>query len=154
MESDSIKKLYEIGYLLMPLIPEDKVVDEVNALRSYVENAGGFIVLEGQPVMRKLSYEISQRGIADKKGRFEDAYFGWIRFQATPVEAVFAKESIDKNYRILRFLIVKSVKDGTRIVRAQNVTRPKQDLVKKEIVSLQELDKEIDLLLSEKTVSV
>ena len=32
MNESTTKKLYEVGYLLVPLIPEDKVADEVNIL--------------------------------------------------------------------------------------------------------------------------
>ena len=150
-ESVSMKRLYEVGYLLTPLIPEDKVVDEVNVLRSHIENAGGFIVSEDQPKMRSLAYDIKQRGMASKKLRFEEAYFGWIRFQVPSVEVSVIEKSFDKNNNILRFMVVKPVKDIPRVVRVTSgVPRPKIEVTKKEkkeTISDQELDKEIDQLL-------
>ncbi|MDO8493334.1 MAG: 30S ribosomal protein S6 [bacterium] len=150
MENDTTKKLYEVGYLLIPLIPEDKVADEVNTVRSYIENTGGFIVSEEQPKMRKLSYEIKQRGMASKKARFEDAYFGSMRFQATAEAVLAVNESLDKNDKILRFLMIKTVKEVPRVPRTGVPAKSKSEVVdldKKVIMSDVELDKEIDQLL-------
>lgn len=151
MENDSTKKLYEVGYLLIPLIPEDKVVDEVNVFRSHIENAGGFIVSEEQPKMRKLAYDIKQRGIVSKKLRFNDAYFGWIKFNATSEEVLAVKDSFDKNDKVLRFIIIKTTKDIPRVPRVgTGIAKPKGDALKKDdkvVMSDQDLDKEIDQLL-------
>ncbi|MBI3633019.1 MAG: 30S ribosomal protein S6 [Candidatus Vogelbacteria bacterium] len=152
---DTTKKLYEVGYLLIPLIPEDKVADEVNTLRSYIESANGFIVGEDQPKMRRLSYSIKQRGVASKKLRFEDAYFGWIRFQASGADALKINDSFDKNDKVLRYILIKPVKDVPRIPRLVTPAKPKAEIVKKEkktVLSDQELDKEIDQLLDDNKV--
>ncbi len=153
MENDSTKKLYEVGYLIIPLIPEDKVADEVNVLCSHIENAGGFIVLEEQPKMRKLAYEIRQRGMASKRAKFEDAYFGSIRFQAGSTEVLAITESFDKNDKILRFIIIKPVKDSPRVARTVVPAKAKSEVVNRDqkvTMSDQELDKEIDQLLEVK----
>lgn len=150
MGNDTTKKLYEVGYLLIPLISEDKVADEVNVLRAHVENAGGFIVGEDQPKMRKLAYEIKQRSMASKKSRFNDAYFGWMRFQASGEEALAVDGSFKKNDKILRYILIKPVKDTPRVIRSVGATRPKIEVVNKDTkvtMSDQELDKEIDQLL-------
>lgn len=157
MENDSTKKLYEVGYLLIPLIPEDKVADEVNVLRSYIETAGGFIVSEDQPKMRRLAYDIKQRGIASKKSRFNDAYFGWMRFHAASEGVLTVEEAFDKNDKVLRYLVIKPIKDTPRIARVPGKTKPgagvgEIDKDKKEVISDQDLDKEIDQLLDEKKV--
>lgn len=157
MENDTTKKLYEVGYLLIPLISEDKIADEVNSLRLYVENAGGFIVSEEQPKMRKLAYEIKQRGMASKRSRFEDAYFGSIRFQATAEAALAINESFDKNGKVLRYLIIKPVKDSPRVARTSVGAKSKSEVVdkdKKVTMSEQELDREIDQLLDVSKVTV
>ncbi len=155
MENDTTKKLYEVGYLIIPLIPEDKVADEVNVLRSHIETAGGFIVSEEQPKMRKLSYEIRQRGIASKKAKFEDAYFGSMRFNASGEGVVAINESFDKNDKVLRFLIIKPVKEAPRIPRTgPNAPKPKTETTDKKVaMSEQELDKEIDQLFDANKVT-
>ncbi len=152
MENDTTKRLYEVGYLIIPLIPEDKVADEVNMLRSHIENAGGFIESEEQPKMRKLAYEIRQRGISSKKARFEDAYFGSMRFKATSDAVVTIQEAFDKNDKILRFLIIKPVKDSPRVMRTGAPAKAKAEGGEKKM-SEQELDKEIDQLLDSSKVA-
>ena len=153
---DTTKKLYEVGYLLIPLIPEDKLADEVNGLRTYIESANGFIVGEDQPKMRRLSFAIKQRGIASKRLRFEDAYFGWMRFQATGTDVLAINEAFDKNDKVLRFILIKPIKDVPRIPRVISAVKAKTDVVKKEkktSLSDQELDKEIDQLLDDNKVA-
>jgi ribosomal protein S6 len=150
MENDTTKKLYEAGYLIIPLIPEDKVADEVNVLRSHIESAGGFIVSEEQPKMRKLAYDIKQRGVASKKLRFDDAYFGSMRFNASAEGILAINESFDKNDKILRFIIIKPGKDVPRVMRTGAPSKPKSESVNKEtkvVMSEKDLDKEIDQLL-------
>ncbi len=156
VEKDSAKRLYEVGYLLIPLIPTDKVADEVNVLRSYIENSGGFIASEDQPKMRKLAYEIQQRGIASKRLRFSEAYFGWVRFQVQSSQVAVIEEFFDKNDKVLRFLIIKPGKDTPRFIRSSLVVKPKIEVLKKEkkdVISDQDLDKEIDMLLGQDKVA-
>ncbi|MBI3631922.1 MAG: 30S ribosomal protein S6 [Candidatus Vogelbacteria bacterium] len=153
---DTTKKLYEVGYLLIPLIPEDRLADEVNVLRSYIETANGFIIGEDQPKMRRLAYTIKQRGMASKKIRFEDAYFGWIRFQASASDVLVINDALDKNDKVLRYILIKPVKDTPRIQRVMNAVKPKVEVIKKEKrtqLSDQELDKEIDQLLDDNKVT-
>ena len=155
MENDSTKRLYEVGYLLMPLIPEDKLADEVNVLRSHIESAGGLITTEEQPKTRHLGYDIRQRGIVSKKLRFEEAYFGWMRFQASGTEVLAITDAFDKNDKILRSLIIKPVKDVPRVPRMNIVSKPKTEAIKKDkksTMSDTELDKEIDQLLDDNKV--
>ena len=157
LEKGSIKRLYEVGYLLIPLIPEDKIADEVNVLRSHIENVGGFIVSEDQPKMRRLAYDIKQRGMASKRLRFGEAYFGWVRFQASSSEVLAVEEFFDKNNNVLRFMLIKPVKDSPRVIRTPGVIRPKVEAIKREkkgVMSDQELDKEIDMLLGQDKVMV
>jgi ribosomal protein S6 len=157
MENDTTKKLYEAGYLIIPLIPEDKVADEVNVLRSHIEAAGGLIISEEQPKMRKLAYDIKQRGVASKKLRFDDAYFCSMRFNASAEGILAINESFDKNDKILRYIIIKPGKDVPRVMRTGVPVKPKGDATKKEAkvtMSDQDLDKEIDqLLVSDKVTA-
>ncbi|MCR4283744.1 MAG: 30S ribosomal protein S6 [Parcubacteria group bacterium] len=90
-------KLYEIGYLLTPLIPTDKLADEVNLIRSAIEKEKGLIVGEEAPKSRQLAYEIK---------KFNTASFGWIRFMARPDALEGIKKSFDANLNLLRFLIL------------------------------------------------
>ena len=55
---DRDNKIYEINYLITPLVPEDKVVEEIAVFRKIIEDNKGFVVGEDQAKMQKLSYSI------------------------------------------------------------------------------------------------
>lgn len=101
MEIDN--KTYEISYLLSPLIPEDKVAEEVNVLRKAIEEKGGFIVSEEQAKMQKLAYKIK---------KLESAYFGWFKFSIKPDLVSSVKFSFDKNDKMIRSMIVEAGKEN------------------------------------------
>ena len=157
METEGTK-LYELGYLLIPTLAEEALVDEVNKVRTYLEKDGGLIISEGQPEMKKLAYEIAERGVTSKKTKFDDAFFAWIRFQTSPDAIVTIQEDLDKNAKVLRFLIIKPSKDNPRAIvtpiTAVKTTREiaeKRD--KKKIMTEEDLDKEIDQLLVKEAVA-
>lgn len=148
---DSDKKLYEVGYLLTPLIAEEKVGEEVNALRNSIESEGGFIASEEMPKMRKLAYEVSHSITGGKKKKYEDAYFGWMRYNVSPDKAEGINASFKKNPNVIRFLIINATVEQPKPLRDESKRlAPKKD--KKPAMSEQEIDKEIDQLVKEDAV--
>jgi len=129
-------KLYEIGYLLTPLIPADKLDDEVNLIRSAIEKEKGLITGEEAPKSRSLAYEIK---------KFTTASFGWIRFMARPDALENLKKSFDGNANLLRFLILNAEKETIfqkplRAVRAKSAdTQTPREEIKEE-----EIDKKLE----------
>ena len=81
-EKDNLEVLgvYEIGYLLVPSIPEEKIAEEAASVRGQVEKEGGLLIMEDIPKMRPLAYSISKI-IDSKRERFNQAYFGWVKFE-------------------------------------------------------------------------
>ncbi|MCK6462638.1 MAG: 30S ribosomal protein S6 [Candidatus Pacebacteria bacterium] len=111
-------KTYEISYLLSPLVPEDKVPEEVAVLREAIENNGGLLVSEDMPKTQRLSYPIKKN---------QNAYFGWFRFTADgTVEKI--KSLFEKNDKILRSLATEAGKENL----PQYVSRKGADAAKKE----------------------
>ncbi len=158
MEDES--KIYEIGYLLTPLIADDKVSDETNNLRMAIEKFGGVILSEENPKMINLAYSVC-KSVSSQKSRFESAYFGSIKFNLNSEKVKKLKESFDKNDLILRFLIIKTIKDSQKISLTfvhqpapmmQIKSRPKVE--EKEKLSDQEIDREIENLLVKTDVTV
>ena len=151
METEGTK-LYELGYLLIPTLAEEALNDEVNKVRTYLEKDGGLIISEGQPEMKKLAYEIAERGVASKKTKFDDAFFAWIRFQSSPEAIEAIQEALDKNAKVLRFLLIKPSKDNPKaIVTPVTAVKTTQEIAakreKKKVMTEEDLDKEIDQLL-------
>lgn len=120
-------QLYELGFLLLPSIVEDAVGEEANTVRLAIEEAGGTVVGEGFPALRALAYPI-RKGNREGGTTYGSAYFGFIRFEMLPEKAASLKKALEKNNSLLRFLIMKTVKEllmpaRTHESRAQ-VTRP------------------------------
>lgn len=129
-------KLYEIGYLLTPLIPADKLDDEVNLIRSAIEKEKGLITGEESPKSRSLAYEIK---------KFTTASFGWIRFMVRPDALEGLKKSFDGNANLLRFLILNAEKETIsqkplRAVRAKSADTQTQ----REEIQEEEIDKKLE----------
>ncbi len=131
-------KLYEIGYLLTPLIPADKLADEVNLIRSAIEKEKGLVVGEESPKSKPLAYEIK---------KFTTASFGWIRFMARPGTLENLKKSFDSNANLLRFLILNAQEvvsqKQVRVVKAKGVGAQPTDEPKEEIKE-EEIDKKLE----------
>ena len=101
MERDN--KIYEINYLMTPLIPEDKVAEDVAVFRKIIEDNKGFVVGEDQPKTQKLSYPIK---------KFDNAYYGWFKFSAGAESIDNIKNGFIGNEKILRALVTEAGKEN------------------------------------------
>jgi len=111
-EVEAERKIYEVGFYIAPSVPEEKIGAEVSALKDVLEKSRAIVISEELPKSRLLSYGIFKI-IDGRRQRFDRAYFGWIKFE-TPAGAVAAvKDFLDKNPAIVRFLIIKTVRENT-----------------------------------------
>jgi len=141
MEKD--QKIYEIGYLFSPLIPEEKIDEEVSVLRKLIESRNSFIMSEERPKNHKLAYPIK---------KFNTAYFGWFKILASPESVSEIKNSFDKSEKVIRFLIIKIIKEAEqpfRPVRKRILKTRKPSIEAKEKPELktEEIDKKLEELL-------
>jgi ribosomal protein S6 len=142
------KNLYELGYLLVPTINADKIPEEVSVLRNALESFDGVIQSEEQPKMKKLSYEVSQDLAGGKRNKYEDAYFGWMRFDLSSEGIIKFGEELKKNDSILRHLIINLSKEGTNALKIGKPRSIPLKRVPKTASDKEEIDKEIDNLLA------
>jgi ribosomal protein S6 len=112
--------VYEIGFHLIPLVSEDEVASHVSTIKSILDKAGVKVISEEFPTLIELAYTISKK-VRGSKESFNSAYFGWIKFEASP-EAI---EEIDEAVRgleeVLRFIIVKTLREDTIIKKDTRV---------------------------------
>ena len=129
------QRIYEIGYLLSPLIPEEKLDEEISILRKIIEDKQGFIMSEARPKIQKLAYPIK---------KLETAYFGWIKFTATPSSLPEIKSP-----QIIRFLITEIIKETLTPHPAKKIIKKKKIMIPemKEEVKFEEIDKKLEELL-------
>lgn len=146
-------KIYEIGYLLSPLVAEEKLADTVNTvIRKVVEDAGGKITTETAPAMRALAYEVKKE-VGSKISRFTDAYFGAIRFEARPSMIAAINEHLDRAELVIRFMTIIAPKDNPPRAPRRPATAPKAKAAPvegedKTPMNTEDIDKEIEGMLA------
>lgn len=107
-------QVYELGYHMLPTIIADELEGEVAKVRSAIETRGGSFITEGSPESMTLAYPMFVNN-GGKKTKYETAYFGWIKFEMNPTEAVaLQKEDLATNKEILRFTLVRTTREETR----------------------------------------
>ncbi|NCU28216.1 MAG: hypothetical protein EOM85_00890 [Candidatus Moranbacteria bacterium] len=152
--------VYEVGYHLVPTIPEENLGEEVTALKDLLANNGAIFISDEFPKLIELAYEMT-RSISNKKQRFTTGYFGWVKFECSSDQAKVIKELLDKNEKLIRYLLIKTVRENTI---SPKKFYPKQDnkkrtfvktkdlpeqTVESEQISEEVIDKEIDALVAE-----
>lgn len=136
--------VYEVGLHLVPTISEEDVAAKFGDVRAEIEERGGSIVSEGFPVLTTLAYTIVAKG-----GKFDRAYFGWIKFELSAAKIASFKEACDTNPAIIRFLITKTTKEvdvefKKPLVRLVTETETTDTDEVKAVVSEEELDKSLE----------
>lgn len=145
---------YELGYLLSPFFPAEKVEESVEAMyKTWIEDLGGVIVLKTAPKMRALAYPVA-KVINNKKSLYNEAYFAAVKFQISPESIGTIKEMVEKDSNIVRFLIINVPKRAEKVVIPRTTFERKPQAVveetkaeKVEEMSNEDIDKEIDDLL-------
>src|ERR1700757_3184795 len=89
-ESQIESKVYEVSYLLVPSVPQEKVVDEAAQLEAILAKGQATILSKEAPSLISLAYEMSKSTGSGTHDRYTEGYFGWIKFEcpATAVEAI------------------------------------------------------------------
>ncbi|HEY4483743.1 MAG TPA: 30S ribosomal protein S6 [Candidatus Paceibacterota bacterium] len=152
-------KVYEIGYLLVPLVPEaDKASVIEKEITSLINKLGGIIISESAPEMRKLEYTI-RKMLNNKYSKFANAYFGAIKFELNPADINKVNDAAKKSDNILRYLLIESsrnneskvrkVEDVKKSAKMKETTKSVvEEPVAEKIVDSKAIDEEIDGLLA------
>ena len=154
---DEIERLevYELGLLLVPTIAEENVATVFGDIKSVLEKNGAVFVSEDYPKMRALAYSMTKTEVG-KNEKYNFAYFGWVKYELTTDKTEIVKEEIEKNKNILRFLIVKTVRENTLYSHKLNKKEAEKKEEKEGVpavevapISEEELNKTIDELVVE-----
>lgn len=105
-------QIYEIGYLLVSSVPEDKVASEVQTLKDYLVKKGADFIGEENPELRALAYTMVKK-IGSSNHRFEQGYFGWFKFEIAKKEIEEIKKTFESNPNMLRLLIISTIRENT-----------------------------------------
>ncbi|MFA5773103.1 MAG: 30S ribosomal protein S6 [Candidatus Paceibacterota bacterium] len=144
--------VYEVGYILVPTIAEENLGGEVTLFKDMFTENGAVFISDEYPKLIELAYEMS-RAINNKKQKFSYGYFGWVKFECTTIEAKVIKDILDKNEKLVRYLMIKTVRENTMSIRRSyskqdgRSRRPIQKHEAIEKINEETIDREIDALV-------
>lgn len=149
-------KVYEIGYLIVPSVPAEKVEAEVSAIKSLITKQKGQFIAEEFPQLRPLAYTMAKQ-VGSSRQKFDEGYFGWIKFELDVAALPEIKEAMDINEKVLRYLLINTVKENTylgqkALPKEEGKTEVETDASEKkedDSSSVEEIDKTIDSMVKE-----
>ena len=160
-EAENIDKaenrVYELGFHFLGNIAEERLPAEVTVIKDTLESRGAVFISEEIPRLKQLSYPIIKIS-GPKRTKFSNAYFGWLKFEIDPKELTEIKKTLERSENILRFLLVKTVRESTLAVikapsyRMEFKPIPTVDSRKDESkveISEAEIDKKIEEMVAE-----
>lgn len=164
-DNDFETRVYEVGYLIVPSVVQEKLPAKVDALRDSIISAKGVILSEGEPKHRELAYDMTIT-VANKKTTYADGYFGWIKFESDSQAIRHIHEALEKNADIIRFIIIKTYQDDVLSLVNDILAKETEDKFRKEkggkepvktvakeipvaVASKEEMDESIDKLLAD-----
>lgn len=105
-------RIYEIAHLFVPTLEESTLLARFAELKDLLEKNGAVCLSEDMPRMIDLAYEMP-RTIENKKTWFDEAYFGWIKFEIDPKALKAVQAVLDRDETLIRYMIIKTVKENT-----------------------------------------
>lgn len=102
--------VYELGYLILPSIPEDKLEDIVAKIRKVINKESGTEIEAETPFKHPLAYPMLKT-VGASRYVTNDAYIGWIKFELEPSNIQTLRDELKKIEEILRFLLIKAPRE-------------------------------------------
>lgn len=112
VEAQDSARIYEVGFHIAPIVGDDGVSHEVSLVRDALDKIKAEVIGEDFPRLLPLAYDLSKM-IKGAKKTFREAYFGWVKFEADAGTLEELKELMEKIDSVLRFIIIKTVKENT-----------------------------------------
>lgn len=156
------EKIYEVGFHLLSSIAEENIPAEVAKIKEYLAKENAAIIMEEMPKLCPLAYSI-KKAFGGVYKTFDSAYFGFIKFELPEggdVQKIDA--SLKNNENILRFIVIKTVRENTMYSPKITVFSDKEEKMKipsmrpeklpkleEKSASIEEIDKSIDEFVKE-----
>ncbi len=136
-------KVYEIGYLLVSSIPEEKVSAKVDELKAVLSAKKVEMIAEEAPVLETLSYTMIKK-VGAKNTRFTQAYFGWVKFATDTESIIKIKEAFDADTEVLRFLLINTPREATYLGKRTSTVMKEEAVVEAPVEAAPEAEKPVD----------
>ncbi len=152
---DANNRVYELGYLLIPTLEEGNVPAVAGDLKDLITSSfKGEVISDDMPKSISLAYTML-KVTNNVRSKYDTAYFGWVKFTMDSDKIVELKKKLDLDPNMVRFLILKTVKENTiatkRFTPGRGLQRtfvPKKADEPTGPINKEEVDKEIDALIA------
>lgn len=114
--SDTMTRVYELGFLLVPSITEGELSSSVDALKAHITKQEGTVLSDGLPEFIDLAYQM-EKDVSGKKVKWTQGYFGWIKFEVAPDALAALKKALDADQTLIRYLLIKTTADNSIIFK-------------------------------------
>lgn len=104
-------QVYELGYLLLPSIAEEAVGSVVDKIRNLITQAGGKEIDGEEPFLTELAYAMTKT-VGASRYVVNDAYMGWLKFEAEAGKVSALKEEVTRLEEVLRALLIKAPRES------------------------------------------
>jgi ribosomal protein S6 len=142
-------QVYEIGYLVLPSVTEENIPTVVQKLRSIIEKAGATPLDSEDPFLSDLAYSMSKT-ISARKYVVDEAYIGWMKFEAESGMVEEIKSGVDKIEEILRTLLVKVPRETTfTFAEARAAREAREEALNNPVAEVMEEALEADKVVEE-----
>lgn len=155
------QSVYEIGYLIATSVAEEHVPAEADKVRKILNDAAASVITEEAPHLQPLAYTMRRKTISGSYDKFDQAYFGWIKFEVGTNKAVEIKKAVENIPSILRMLMITTVRDNTYLGKRAPAILGRGPLTDEKVAvrvaqeapatpaTIEEMDKSIDEMVKE-----
>jgi ribosomal protein S6 len=147
---EGTKTVYEVSYILLPTLSEEQVPDKVSSIKDVVTSLGGEVISSEDPVLIDLAYEMV-KVVQTSRYKADRGYFGWVKFELSGEQLASVKKFLDNNASILRYLIIKTVKENT-LLNGKMKLKSEDKIKKLDEVAEDSIDEVKDEVLPEEKV--
>lgn len=123
-------RVYEVGFHLIPKVAEAEMPAEVEKIKSILSAHGASVIAEETPRMTQLSYPMS-RAEAGKRDRYNQAWFGWVKFEVEPSQVKEIESEVSRMPLVLRMIVISTVRESTRSAKIFVSDRPLSETIRK-----------------------
>lgn len=158
--------IYEIGYLIASSIREEAVPSETDALRKIVTDSGAEVIAEDAPHRQNLAYTMRVKTVSGAYEKYDEAYFGWIKFEVGSDKIEAIKNAFEAHQSVLRVLLTSTIRENTYLGKRAAVVAaelmPKHPVSEESVrpvvveerkpvtaATIEEMDKSIDEMVKE-----
>ncbi len=151
--------VYEVGFLLVPEITEEKLPEAFGNIKNVIIETGAIAISEEFPKLIPLAYTM-ERTINNKIERFKEGYFGWIKFDLAGDKVEGLEATLRLRTDLVRHLLIKTVRENTIASKKGFGVRrrpgSKDEVKDKEALpemSKEQIDREIEALVDDKAAA-